>query len=414
MNTVKTLFNNALVIDGLGSVIEKGWVLIDEDRIAKVGTAVEPPDMQGGETESMEVIDLNGKAIIPGLIDCHVHLSHDASADPHSSLIRDADPLIAIKTASNAKCTLESGMTTVRDLGAKNHIDVHIRDAISSGLLAGPRMLCAGQMICMTGGHGWQIGLEVDGPDEVIKTARQQIKKGVDVVKFMATGGVMTPGVEPGAAQFTLEELKAGVDAAHRAFRKTAAHAQGREGIKNAVLAGIDSIEHGIYLDDEIIELMLAKGIFLVPTLSAPINILAQGEKAGIPDHIVEKTRRVADTHFKSLIRAKEAGVKIAMGTDAGTPFNHHGRNASELRYLVENGFSAGEALISATSMAAELLGLLDTLGSISQNKLADIIVLEKNPLKDISVLDDPQNIWAIYKSGVIVAGIKEKEVISE
>jgi len=230
----------------------------------------------------------------------------------------------------------------------------------------------------------------------------------------MATGGVMPPGVEPGAAQFTLEELKAGVDAAHKAFRKTAAHAQGREGIRNAVLAGIDSIEHGIYLDDEIIELMLAKGIFLVPTLSAPINILAQGEKAGIPDHIVEKTRRVADTHFKSLIRAKEAGVKIAMGTDAGTPFNHHGRNASELRYFVENGFSAGEALISATSMAAELLGLQDSVGSISPNKSADLLILQGNPLEDVSILSDPQNIWAVYKSGVIVAGMEKKGVIGE
>ena len=406
---MKILLRNALVIDGFGSVIENGSILIDGDRIVGIGRAGEPHDMKGGETESMEVIDLHGKAVIPGLIDCHVHLSHDASADPHGSLIGDPDPLTTIKTALNARHTLESGITTVRDLGSKNYINLHVRDAIFSGLIPGPRILSAGLMICMTGGHGWQIGLEADGPDEVRKAARLQIKKGVDVVKFMATGGVMTPGVEPGAAQFTLDELKAGVEAAHKASRKTAAHAQGREGIRNAVLAGIDSIEHGIYLDDEIIELMLAKGIFLVPTLSAPINILSRGKKAGIPDYIVEKTKRVADTHFKSLTRAREAGVKIAMGTDAGTPFNRHGSNTFELRYLVENGFSPSEALISATSMAAELLGLQNLVGTISPNKSADLLILQGNPLEDISILCDPRNIWAVYKSGVIVAGLEKK-----
>ena len=256
-------------------------------------------------------------------------------------------------------------------------------------------------MICITGGHGWQVGCEADGPDEVRRAARKQIKAGVDCVKFMATGGVLTKGGRPGVPQLQLEELKAGIEEAHKVSLRTAAHSQGPEGSRNAVLAGIDSIEHGVALSEETIEEMVKRNVFLVPTFSAPVNIMAKGEEAGIPKEFVEKTKRVEDEHIRSVFRAKKAGVKIAMGTDAGTPFNQHGENPSELVYMTDFGFSAEEALLSATSTAAELLGLEGRIGTIAVGKLADLLIVEGNPLEDIRVLTDPGRIVAVFKEGL-------------
>jgi imidazolonepropionase-like amidohydrolase len=255
-------------------------------------------------------------------------------------------------------------------------------------------------MICITGGHGWQVSYQADGPDEVRKAVRAQIKEGVDLVKFMATGGVLTRGGRPGIPQLNPEELKAGIEEAHKIPLKTAAHSQSLQGSRNAVQAGIDSIEHGVSLDEEIIEEMIKRHVFLVPTLSAPINIMKKGVEAGIPEEYVEKTKKVNADHRQALSKARKAGVRIAMGTDAGTPFNQHGENAFELVYLVENGFTPHEAIVSATSKAAELLGLQDRLGSLMPEKEADILVVEGNPLEDISVLTDPRRIRDVYKGG--------------
>ncbi len=395
------LLKNARIIDGLGGIFENGWMIIREDRITDMGTADAPPPSQENPHDPLQTRDLKGQTVIPGLIDCHVHLGHDASADPHKDLLADADALIAIRTAVNARCTLAAGITTVRDLGSRNNVNLHVRDAVAEGLIPGPGILACGRMICMTGGHGWEIGLEADGPHEIRKAVRTLVKQGADIIKFMATGGVLTQGVEPGAPQLTAEELTAGVKEAHRAMRPTAAHAQGREGILAAVMAGIDSVEHGIYLDDEIMDMMLTRGTFLVPTLSAPLNILSNGKAAGIPEFIIEKTKRVADDHLRSLEKAKQAGVRIAMGTDAGTPFNRHGKNAEELLFLTQHGFSAADALMSATSMAARLLGLEAEIGSIRQGMKADLMILNGDPLTDISILSDSHKIAVVYKEGI-------------
>ncbi len=397
---MKMLLKNGRIIDGRGKVIEKGWLLIAEDKIIAIGETADIPENIAGQLAPEGIFDLTGKTILPGLIDCHVHLALNGSSDPMSELLQASDATAALHMASNAKRTLQAGITTVRDMGSKNFIDLSVRDAIRTGLIAGPQMLCAGQMICITGGHGWQVGCTADGPSEVRKAVRKQIQAGVDQVKLMATGGVLTRGGGPGIPQFNPDELKAGVDEAHKIPLKTCAHSQSLAGTRNSVAAGIDSIEHGVSLDDAVIDAMLKKDVFLVPTLSAPFNIMRRGIQAGIPAEFVEKTRRVNDAHVEALIRAHEAGVKIAAGTDAGTPFNLHGENACELVLLVENGFSAAEAILCATSRAAELLNLQDAVGSISPGKQADLLMVDGNPLADIRLLTDPKRIWAIIKNG--------------
>ena len=244
--------------------------------LSKVGKGSGP-----AKTNGHEVIDLEGRSIAPGIIDCHVHLCLDGSADPCDPCRMILSAVMTLKTARNAQLTLLAGVTTVRDMGAMNGVTLPIRNAVAEGIVPGPRILSSGRCICMTGGHGWPFGREADGEDEVRKAVREQIKAGVDVIKLMATGGVMTPGVDPGAAQFTYEELKAGVEEAHKAGRRTASHAQGNQGVKNALRAGIDSIEHGVFLDDEAIQLFLDRKTALIPTISAPFHILEKGIKGG-------------------------------------------------------------------------------------------------------------------------------------
>ena len=389
------ILRNAHIIDGKGDGLARGYVVVAGNRIEKVGKGPGP-----GRKKGDEVIDLDGRALLPGMIDCHVHLCLDGSPDPMQSLQRDSDSMVTLKAARNAHLTLLGGVTTVRDLGAKNCVTLPLRQAIDSGVVTGPRILSSGQCICMTGGHGWPLGREADGEDGVRQAVREQIKFGVDVIKLMATGGVMTPGVDPGAVQFTFEELKAGVEEAHKAGRRTASHAQGNQGIKNALRAGIDSIEHGVFIDDEAIALFLDRKAVLVPTISAPFHISAKGAKAGIPSSVVEKTNRVKQSHIESGKRAFRAGVTIGMGTDAGTPFNNHGENLKELELLVGLGLSNMQAIVAATGKASEILGLGDQIGTIEAGKLADLVVVEGSPLKDITVLQRREKIVAVMKDG--------------
>ncbi len=247
------------------------------------------------------------------------------------------------------------------------------------------------------------MGREADGVDEVRKAAREQIKAGADIIKLMATGGIITRGVQPGSAQLSEKELRAGVEEATKAGLKTAAHAQGNEGIKNAIKAGIHSIEHGFFLDEESVQMLAKEQIPLVPTFSVIHNIMRHAAESNIPEFIVKKTEAVKKAHRKSFKMAKEAGVKIAMGTDAGTPFNQHGKNMKELELLVENGLSPMEAIRTATLFAAEILGLERELGTIEAGKFADIIVVDGDPLADIRCLQIPENLLFIMKEGNII-----------
>jgi len=316
------------------------------------------------------------------------------------SLQKDSAAMITLKAARHAHLSLLAGVTTVRDLGSVNGISGSLRDAINLGIVIGPRIVSTNQAVCITGGQGWQFSRQADGADGVRQAVREQIRAGADAIKMMATGGVITQGVEPGSPQFTLEELKAGAEEAHKAGRKIAAHAQGNEGIKNSLRAGFDTIEHGIFLDDEAIGLLLEKRATLVPTLSAPFNIMDKGEKSGIPAFIIEKTRKVKDTHVDSIKKAYKAGVTIASGADAGTPFNGHGENLRELELLVGIGLSPMEAIVSATRVASETLGLGSRLGTIEPGKLADLLVVEGDPVKDIAVLQRKEQIVVVMKDG--------------
>jgi len=389
------ILRDARIIDGRGDVQARGFVVIENNRIAEVGKGPGPAKKNG-----YEVMDLEGRCVLPGMIDCHVHLCIDGSADPMQSLQKDSAAMITLKAARHAHLSLLAGVTTVRDLGSVNGISGSLRDAINLGIVIGPRIVSTNQAVCITGGQGWQFSRQADGADGVRQAVREQIRAGADAIKMMATGGVITQGVEPGSPQFTLEELKAGAEEAHKAGRKIAAHAQGNEGIKDSLRAGFDTIEHGIFLDDEAIGLLLEKRATLVPTLSAPFNIMEKGDKSGIPAFIIEKTRKVKDAHVDSIKKAYKAGVTIASGADTGTPFNGHGENLRELELLVGIGLSPMEAIVSATRVAAETLGLGSRLGTIEPGKWADLIVVEEDPLKDIAVLQRKEKIVVVMKDG--------------
>jgi len=387
-------FVDGPVFIGDGRVLEHATVLVEGEKIVKVaeGNVNIPKDAQK--------IPLEGQMLLPGFIDSHVHICFDCSPDPMTSAASESPTVTALKAANSARQTLLSGVTTIRDMGGKDGIDLGLRQAINSGLIPGPRMLASGKLICMTGGHGWQVGLEVNGVDEVRKAAREQIKAGVDIVKLMATGGVLTPAVEPGSEQLTEAELKAGVEEAHKAGRKTATHAMGTKGILNALRAGIDSIEHGVYLDKEAVSLMIERDVPLIPTLSALFNIESKGIEAGIPAFAVEKTLKVKPAHLESIRMAREAGVSIAMGTDAGTPFNVHGDNLGELKFLVDCGFKPMEAIEAGTRIAAQVLGMEKELGTIEEGKLADLVLIEGNPLEDIEILCKRELIRLVMQDG--------------
>lgn len=394
---MKTAFTDGRVFVGDGTLLERATVLVEDDKIIRISG----PDSE--ISKDTHQIPMGDATLFPGFIDTHVHLVMDASADPIASLAGQSDVVATLKGAKNAEKTLAAGITTVRDMGGKNGLDLGLKQAIETGLITGPRMLVSARLICMTGGHGWPIGREADGPDDVRRAAREQIKAGADQVKFMATGGVLTNGVEPGSPQLTYEEMKAGIDEAHKAGKKTATHAMGSQGIMDALRAGIDSIEHGIYLTDEIISFMIENQVFFIPTIAALHHIEDKGIAAGIPAWAVEKSRVVAPHHRASIKKAHKAGVMIAMGTDAGTPFNHHGLNLMEIPLLVNHGLAPMDALMAGTSMAARVVGMENQIGAIEPGKLADLVLVQGNPVENIDILNNRDAVRLVMKGGVVV-----------
>lgn len=392
----RILFKGATLIDGNGNEpVKNSFVLVEDDRIAATGISAENLD---GRFD--EVIDLPGKFMMPGMMNCHTHVVMEPVADMQT-FAREQTPVThAARGVANLQKLLRSGTTFVRDMGAPCAVDLGLKKCMKEGVFQGPDMFCSAKVITMTGGHGWMFGREADGPDDVRKAAREQLKAGADVVKIMSTGGVLTPGVEPGSPQLTEEELRSAVEEAHKAGKKIATHAQGTTGIKNALRAGVDSIEHGCIMDDEAVEMMLERGTYLVPTLAAVFHIVDNGVEAGIPEYAVEKCRRIYELHMESFRKARQAGVKIACGTDASTPFNGFDMTAMELVLMTRAGMDPMEAIVSATRTSAELIGCDNEYGTLEKGKYADFLILDKDPLADISSL---LKVGKVYKKGELV-----------
>jgi len=402
---MRVVFGGGRVFDGRGAAPATADLVVEDGRIVDVGSGL----------DGDERVDCSGRTLLPGLFDCHTHVMLD-----HIDLWRHVQTPFSYQfyvAMKNLDATLRTGITSVRDAGGA---DLGVKQAVEDGLIAGPRMQISIRMLSQTGGHGddWYVsgamvptpfGIDhpgapsgmVDGPDEMRRAVRALIRAGADVIKVATSGGVLSPRDDPRHAHFRPDELSVLVAEADAAGIAVMAHAQATDGIKNAVRAGIRSIEHGIFLDDEAIELMLERGTFLVPTLVAPRGVLTAADAgAAIPEDSKRKAREVVDIHRESFRRAVEAGVRIAMGTDSGvTP---HGQNLRELPLMAEGGMTPEQVLRATTSSAAELLGVADRLGTLETGKVADFVIVDGDAL-DLASLSE--RIEAVYLDGRRVIG---------
>ena len=390
-----------------GHVLDvKTGKIADAQTIVVVGDTIQSIAPTASVTAAADdtVVDLGGMTVMPGLIDVHTHLTMNPEFDPYRELI-STSAKEAINGVVNARTTLMAGFTTVRNVGASGFVDVDLRDAVNAGQVAGPHMQVSGPLLGITGGHCDENLLPIqyhvvsdgvaDGIAQVQHQVRQNIKYGADLIKICATGGVLSKGDDPQASQYTLEEMQAIVADAHRLGRKVAAHAHGAQGILWATEAGVDSIEHGSYIDDAAIAEMKKRGTYLVPTLYLEDWMV---EKGHLPPFYHQKMIDVSAVAKKNIRHAMEAGVKVALGTDAAV--YPHGLNAHELDvYVNQLGMSPLAALQSATVNAADLMGWTAKTGTLEPGKWADIIAVEKNPLEDVRVLED---VKFVMKSGVV------------
>ena len=388
MNNIVAIEAERMIDARGGPPVEPAVVVVDGERITAAGSPAQIKVPEGAKR-----IALGARTLIPGLIDAHVHLKGWRSSNPNDILITP-HPLAALRAAADCRRLLHAGFTTVRDCGGC--LGPHLRDAIAAGEIPGPRILTAYRGLSQTGRVEtvtWAADIkplrqEVDGVEGCRRVVREQIGLGADLIKVSITGRVYAPQSDPGQTAYTLEEIRAVVDEAHRMGRRVAAHAQATQGIKNGILAGVDSIEHGIYLDEEACELMRERNTALVPTLAYFHRIATLGESHGSPAYAVRKAREVVDAHMKSFALAQRVKLRIGMGTDfEGSPLFPHGENGMELELMVQGGMAAGDVIVAATATNAAILGIEKKLGTIATGKIADLIAVPGNPLKEISLL---------------------------
>lgn len=387
---MRTLFQGARIIDGLGGMVERGEVLVEDRRIVYAG-----PERDSRERTDT-VYDLDGRTLLPGIIDTHAHF---AGGDYDPAHEHDSLAMAVLRTVPTVKRVLLAGITTVRTAGSRDHIDLDIRDAINQGVIVGPRVIASGRGITMTGGHLHEIAAEVDGVDEVRREVRSQIKRGVDSIKILAlSGGVATANQDVQAEQFTLEEVSAAVYEAHKAGKTVLGHAIGQQGIMNGIQAGIDSIDHGIFLTEEACDLMKQKGIFCVPTFG-PFYYYTERRLA--EPWRIERAEAIKERHVQSFRLALEKGLTFAMGSDCGFASRFpNGENALEIELMVRHGMEPMDAIVAGTGNAARLLRLDELLGSVTAGKVADLIVVDTNPLDDPGALR--QQVALVMKNGTV------------
>ncbi len=385
-----------------GKTLVDQAIVIEDGKIVSVG-----PMAQANRSSGDRTIDLSNATVLPGLTDAHTHLTGNPQ-DVGPQALSISVPRATLTGARNARLTLEAGFTTVRNVGAEGYSDVALRDAINAGDVPGPRMVVSGPALGITGGHcdenllpfEYHFAAEgvADGVEGVQHKVREVIKYGADVIKICATGGVLSHGDNPQASAYTLEELKAIVADAHRLGRKVAAHAHGAQGILWASEAGVDSIEHGSYIDDAAIAEMKRNGTYLVPTLYLADWFLANAERLHVPPELIAKGREVMPAARKNIAHAFSSGVKVAFGTDAAV--YPHGLNAREFAVMVKLGLTPLQSIQAATINAAGLLGWSDKIGAVEADKWADIIAVDGDPLHDVSTLE---RVKFVMKGGEVV-----------
>ena len=393
------------VIVGDGTQIADAIVLVRGERITDVGPAARVRVPAGAKR-----LELTGYTLLPGFIDAHTHLTSIDNDGGDLAVLKETPAHGAIYATINAKKTLDAGFTTVREAGSTDYVDAVVRDAITRGLIPGPRIHASGPALGSTGGHADVnggspfldvpgTGAIVDGPDAVRKQVRTNVKYGADQIKIVATGGILSVGDAVGAAQFGMDELTAAVSESTRLGRKVMAHAHAGDGLKAAVLAGVASIEHGSLVDDEAIGFMKAKGTYLVPTLIILEEIVTDGARKGVPANSIAKATAIAGDRRTRLRAAYQAGVKFALGTDATSDI--HGRNGEEFKYMVDIlGATPMDAITVGTMNGATLLGVEKELGSVTAGKLADLVAVKGDPLRDVGLL---ARVSFVMKGGTIV-----------
>src|SRR6266540_820913 len=386
-----TLFKDGLVIDGLGGYAERTDVLVEGERIAAIGRNLAHPVTPGAQ-----IFLLNGRTLMPGLVDSHVHIG---GGDYFPGCEHEPIGVAAIRTAEAATGTLMAGITTIRTAGSRDYLDLDIRDAVNLGLLPGPRIIGSGRGITTPGGHMHETCIVADRVDEVREAVRVHVKRGANSIKLVMSAGVATAGLPVDAEQFGVEQAKAAVYEARKAGLRVITHAIGLGAIRNAVEAGVDSIDHGHFLDEEQATRMKDKGMYYVPTFG-PGHYYAKMRLA--EPWRIERAEAVAEQHARAFKLALEFGLKMAMGCDCGAPSRMpNGANALELALMVEHGLSAEGALVCGTSESANLVGLGDRVGGVTVGKLADLIVVDGNPLDEITVLQ--HGVQLVMKSGRVV-----------